>query len=188
MHIKVFTGASGDFVLYEDDNETCAYEKGSCVKTSMSYREEKEEVVFEIRRPKGALGADSSKENVSRGFCGNEGYCKGADKGRIHGKEVQAVVSYNRKLQAVEVCVGEVSIEQEVRVVFTGGAAESGKSGGRAVLCISGSGGNRSFVEKDRIYNLVKNKKPAAEILAELLAQGTDRELYGVIAELLRKS
>ena len=31
LHIKVFTGASGDFVLYEDDNETCAYEKGSCV-------------------------------------------------------------------------------------------------------------------------------------------------------------
>ena len=143
LHIKVFTGASGDFVLYEDDNETCAYEKGSCVKTFMSRRKEKEEVVFEIRRPKGALELIPQRRTYRVDFVGMKGYCKGADKGLYRWKKSSGSGSYNRKLQAVEVCVGEVSIKQEVRVVFTGELERAGKSGGRAVLCISGSGGNQ---------------------------------------------
>ncbi|WP_287973220.1 glycoside hydrolase family 31 protein [Blautia sp.] len=184
LHIKVFTGASGDFVLYEDDNETCAYEKGSCVKTSMSYREEKEEVVFEIRRPKGALELIPQRRTYRVDFVGMKDIAKEQIRVCIDGKEVQAVVSYNRKLQAVEVCVGEVSIEQEVRVVFTGELQRAENQVEERCFAFLDQA-EISFVEKDRIYNLVKNKKPAAEILAELLAQGTDRELYGVIAELL---
>ena len=39
LNIRVFPGADGSFRLYEDDNETCAYENGACVFTEMDYKE-----------------------------------------------------------------------------------------------------------------------------------------------------
>ena len=109
----------------------------------MSYREEKEEVVFEIGGPKGALELIPQRRTYRVDFVGMKDIAKEQIRVCIDGKEVQAVVSYNRKLQAVEVCVGEDIYKSRRLSYFTRGAAESGKSGGRAVLCISGSGGNQ---------------------------------------------
>ena len=47
LNIRVFPGADGSFRLYEDDNETCAYENGACVFTEMDYKE-KDQAVFTI--------------------------------------------------------------------------------------------------------------------------------------------
>ena len=38
LRIRMFAGADGSFVLYEDDNTTCDYEKGICVRTRMASR------------------------------------------------------------------------------------------------------------------------------------------------------
>ena len=38
LNIRVFPGADGSFRLYEDDNETCAYENGACVFTEWIIR------------------------------------------------------------------------------------------------------------------------------------------------------
>lgn len=40
MDIVVYTGADADFVLYEDDNETYAYEKGEYCETQFTWNEE----------------------------------------------------------------------------------------------------------------------------------------------------
>lgn len=54
LRLKVYAGADGNFELYEDDNETCAYEKGDCVKTVFSYIEQ-DIVEFVIESAKGNL-------------------------------------------------------------------------------------------------------------------------------------
>ena len=65
LNIRVFPGADGSFRLYEDDNETCAYENGACVFTEMDYKE-KDQGVFHSSRT-GKNRADPGKESLYRG-------------------------------------------------------------------------------------------------------------------------
>ena len=65
LNIRVFPGADGSFRLYEDDNETCAYENGACVFTEMDYKERIRECLPFIRTGKNR--ADPGKESLYRG-------------------------------------------------------------------------------------------------------------------------
>ena len=38
LPLKVYAGADGSFSLYEDDNETCDYEKGICAITEFEWK------------------------------------------------------------------------------------------------------------------------------------------------------
>lgn len=52
LWIRVYAGADGCFILYEDDNETCDYERNVCVKTRMTYAE-RERAVFTAEPARG---------------------------------------------------------------------------------------------------------------------------------------
>lgn len=51
IRVKVYAGADGSFTLYEDDNETCGYEKDDCVKTSFTYTETNSDAVEFVVKP-----------------------------------------------------------------------------------------------------------------------------------------
>ena len=102
----------------------------------------------------------------------------------IGGREVVPEVCYDTLKQAVEIKLQKVSVLQTVRIVFYGDVQQ--KKNEVTERCFQFlNQAEIDFIEKDRIYSLIKTEKPAAEILTELLAWGIDRELYGVLAEIL---
>ena len=68
LNIRVFPGADGSFRLYEDDNETCAYENGACVFTEMDYKE-KDQAVFTIHPAQGKTELIPAKRAYTVEFC-----------------------------------------------------------------------------------------------------------------------
>ena len=66
LNIRVFPGADGSFRLYEDDNETCAYENGACVFTEMDYKE-KDQGVFTIHPAQGKTELIPAKRTYTVG-------------------------------------------------------------------------------------------------------------------------
>lgn len=49
LTLKVYAGADGSFSLYEDDNETCDYEKGICAITEFEWKWDGEQRLQFIR-------------------------------------------------------------------------------------------------------------------------------------------
>lgn len=64
LRVKVYAGADGKFELYEDDNETCTYEDGECVKTEFSYKES-EDIEFRIMPAKGNISLIPSERSYT---------------------------------------------------------------------------------------------------------------------------
>ena len=47
LQIRIFTGADGEFVLYEDDGVSLAYEKDICTRTTFTWDDSKREATME---------------------------------------------------------------------------------------------------------------------------------------------
>ena len=78
LNIRVFPGADGSFRLYEDDNETCAYENGACVFTEMDYKEKdqgirKEDIVRIVTTGYGRAYIDSGDDSITEITCHAKG-------------------------------------------------------------------------------------------------------------------
>lgn len=68
LEIRVYAGADGGFTLYEDDNESCAYQRNVCVKTAMDFDWAKG--IFRIHAPEGALSLIPEKRTWIVRFMG----------------------------------------------------------------------------------------------------------------------
>lgn len=184
LYLKVFSGDEGDFILYEDDNESCDYERDICVKTVIKYREKEKEISLEIQKAEGKIQLIPEKRDYRIAFTGLKSLAAECVKVFIGGREVVPEVCYDTLKQAVEIKLQKVSVLQTVRIVFHGDVQQ--KKNRVTERCFQFlNQAEIDFIEKDRIYSLIKTEKPAAEILTELLAWGIDRELYGVLAEIL---
>ena len=102
LKIKVFPGADGNFRLYEDDNETCAYENGACVFTEMDYKE-KDQAVFTIHPAQGKTELIPAKRAYTVEFCNFAKTGTDTVKVLVNGAETEAAVKYEEKLQ--KICV-----------------------------------------------------------------------------------
>ena len=107
LNIRVFPGADGSFRLYEDDNETCAYENGACVFTEMDYKEkdykEKDQAVFTIHPAQGKTELIPAKRAYTVEFCNFAKTGTDTVKVLVNGAETEAAVKYEEKLQ--KICV-----------------------------------------------------------------------------------
>ena len=102
LNIRVFPGADGSFRLYEDDNETCAYENGACVFTEMDYKE-KDQGVFTIHPAQGKTELIPAKRAYTVEFCNFAKTGTDTVKVLVNGAETEAAVKYEEKLQ--KICV-----------------------------------------------------------------------------------
>ena len=114
LKIKVFPGADGNFRLYEDDNETCAYENGACVFTEMDYKE-KDQAVFTIHPAQGKTELIPAKRAYTVEFCNFAKTGTDTVKVLVNGAETEAAVKYEEKLQ--KICV-EVEADTAAEVGF----------------------------------------------------------------------
>lgn len=184
LHVFVFAGADGSFELYEDDNETCAYESGTCVTTNMTYKEG-EKNTFTIMPAKGELSLIPEKRSY---LVELTGYKKSAVAFvRVFTGEhaLQPVnVSYDAKKQAVIVELPEISIQQTIRICVD--AAQVSVQNEVAKRCFDFL--NQAEIEfylKDMLYQLIRKEKDRTVLLSKLAAMEIQEDLYKALAELL---
>ncbi|HIX30086.1 MAG TPA: glycoside hydrolase family 31 protein, partial [Candidatus Blautia stercoravium] len=118
LYLKVFAGAEGDFILYEDDNESCDYERDICVKTVIKYREKQKEISLEIQKAEGKLQLIPENRDYRIAFTGLKSSAAECVKVFIGGIETAPEVCYDTLKQAVEIKLQKVSVLQTVRIVF----------------------------------------------------------------------
>ena len=78
--------------LYEDDNETCAYENGACVFTEMDYKEKDQASVYHSSCT-GKNRADPGKEVYTVEFCNFAKTSTDTVKVLVNGAETEAAVT-----------------------------------------------------------------------------------------------
>ena len=123
LNIRVFPGADGSFRLYEDDNETCAYENGACVFTEMDYKE-KDQGVFTIHPAQGKTELIPAKRAYTVEFCNFAKTGTDTVKVLVNGAETEAAVKYEEKLQKICVEV-EADTAAEVQIILAGEVADN---------------------------------------------------------------
>ena len=180
LKIKVFPGADGNFRLYEDDNETCAYENGACVFTEMDYKE-KDQAVFTIHPAQGKTELIPAKRAYTVEFCNFAKTGTDTVKVLVNGAETEAAVKYEEKLQ--KICV-EVAADTaaEVQIILAGEVADN-RTKERVFDFLNQA--EIGFVLKDRLYQLITAGKKLPVLLSELQSMELDKDLYGALMEIL---
>ena len=181
LDIKVFPEADGAFALYEDDNETCDYEKGKCVITNMNYSSSEDSFVIEPAAGDLSLIPDSRTYIVE--FCSRTKESASNVKVNIDGKDVWAKISYDKN--AEKLCV-TVNAKTTSRICITISGNTAAKKNNIEKRCFDFlNQAEIDFVQKDAIYNKVIAGKKRHILLSELKAMELDDDLYGAIAEII---
>ena len=184
LRIRVFAGADGRFELYEDDNETCEYEAGTCVITEMRYSEGTENV-FMILPAKGELSLIPERRSFTIHLTGYE---KAAVQSvRVYVGDTSVTpehISYDEKTKAVIVEVMQTAVQQMAKICI---ASECrAKQNAVQERCFEFlNQAEISFCLKDEVYDLIKTEKDVSVLAGELHAMGLDENLYGALMELL---
>ena len=180
LNIRVFPGADGSFRLYEDDNETCAYENGACVFTEMDYKE-KDQGVFTIHPAQGKTELIPAKRAYTVEFCNFAKTGTDTVKVLVNGAETEAAVKYEEKLQKICVEV-EADTAAEVQIILAGEVADN-QTKERVFDFLNQA--EIGFVLKDRLYQLITAGKKLPVLLSELQSMELDKDLYGALMEIL---
>lgn len=186
LNVKVFPGACGRFSLYEDDNETCAYEDEICVTTDFDYKECEEagKAVFTISPAQGHLELIPEKRSYEVELWSCKETVLDSVEVCVDGEKVEASVRYEKDQQRLYVSVPETAVTKEIRI----SVAEDAIADENLVEKYCFDFLNQAeigFVEKDRIYQLILSGKKVPIMLSELKAMGLEDDLYGVLMEML---
>lgn len=182
--IRVFAGADGKFELYEDDNETCAYEEGRCVITEMLYKEG-EENVFTIKPVQGELSLIPENRAYTIELTGYQEAACDSIQVLVDGVETAgARISYDEKRQAVIVALPKVNATQQIMITADAQYEACENQVEKSCFDFLNQAEIR-FNQKDELYQLIRKEKNTAVLITELNAMGLDPDLYGALLELV---
>lgn len=192
LAVKIYAGAKGSFCLYEDDNETCDYEKGICVSTRMEYQEHREDnqAVFTICPAEGSLDLIPQKRSWTLEFAGYER--KAADSLQVlaDGQQIPVSVCYDSRFQSVIAELPAIPVNRKIQAFLD--IDIQAKENHQAEACFEFlNQAEIAFPLKDELYRLITGggqgirteRIPA--LLGELAAMELDKDLYGALAEIL---
>lgn len=182
LRIKVFAGAYGSFLLYEDDNETCAYETGSCAFIRMEYSEQ-ENAVFTIFPVEGDASLIPEKRSYVIELVGwqamKEAVCATAD-----GTEIRVKTEYNSKKQTLHVQIPETDVKEMIQVrLSTEYISRENQVIERCFDFLNQA--EIEFVLKDTLYSLLQREKRIPVLMAEMNAMELEKDLYGAVMEIV---
>lgn len=186
LNVKVFPGACGRFSLYEDDNETCAYEKDVCVVTDLEYAEgvEGHKVVFTISPAKGHLELIPQKRSYEVELWSCKEMALDSVEVCVDGEKVDVSVRYEKDQQRLYVSMPEIEVTKEIRVTVSMDAITDENLVEKYCFDFLNQA-EIGFAEKDRIYQLILSGKKVPIVLSELKAMGLEDDLYGALVEML---
>ena len=183
LRIHVYAGADGRFDLYEDDNETCAYEENKCVITEMTYTEGAENV-FTIKASAGDLTLIPEKRQYTVELTGYQKEAVNSVRLTVDGNSLEAEeISYDSKKQAVIVSVPSVSVKQSVKIIIDAQyMACENRTEERCFEFL-----NQAEIEfglKDALYEVAQREKEVSVLTAELNSMDLCKDLYGALLEI----
>ena len=181
LQLKVIPGACGAFELYEDDNETCAYENGECVKTLYTY-EESEDLEFIIHEARGNLSLIPENRSYKIEFYGMRPILANQVKVMVGNTELNTEISYNEKKQSLVIQIPETEVTKEIRICLD----KSLRTKENRVLERCFDFLNQAeirFFQKDEIYNLLLREKRVPVLLTQLQKMEIGEKLLGIIME-----
>ncbi len=182
LHLMVYAGQNGEFELYEDDNVSCAYEERICCTTKMVYCED-EKPIFTIYPSAGNRDLIPQKRSYTVEMTGFENSGETVVV-RKNGVGTDAQISYDRWKKAIVVEIPETETDAMIEVSLEHTA--SGARNDVVERCFDFlNQAEIEFVQKDRLYELIRSERPAAGILSELFAMDISRDLRGVLVEIL---
>ena len=183
LHLKVYAGSNGRFELYEDDNDTCAYETDDCVKTAFTYTET-DQVEFKIAAAKGNFSLIPEKRSYIVELTGFVKDYKDFISVTNEEEEVEVALFYNDKTQAIIVQIPETSVSSDITITIK-----------KAPLLIKNNVLEKcfdflnqaeiKFVLKDEIFGVLKKETRLPVVLAQLQSMNLDEKLFCVLTEIL---
>lgn len=184
--IYAYAGADGAFTLYEDDNETCAYQQGICVKTLITYQE-KAEAVLTINEAQGECSLIPEKRKFTVEIAGFLKEAAEQARVSIDGKFLaneEYMVEYNQKKKAVRISLKETAVTKKIQV-FLPNSLQTQENPLMQLVFDFLNQAEIEFDKKDEIYRLVQTETRIPVLLAQLNAKNLDKNLYGVLLEIL---
>jgi alpha-glucosidase (family GH31 glycosyl hydrolase) len=180
MTIQVFAGANGQFAMYEDDNETCAYMKGVSAVTEFIWNWEDGQS-FRILPVQGERSLLPEKRTFTLEFVG-------VTDAKVHvtvgGSTVAAAGSYDRKERTLRVTVPDVDGTQEVCVTFDRPLQLAANPVEEELFTLLANA-EIEYLAKRRLYDLAAGGRDAGSIIGALQGLGIDADLTSAISEII---
>lgn len=176
LTVKVFAGQNGEFTLYEDDNESCAYENNICCTTKMTYTED-EDAVFTIHSAVGNTELIPSKRSYNIELTG---FANTDDLSVNH----SFTKTYNSNKNAICISVRDVKIDKEIVItVNTKYKSFDNKVIERCFDFLNQA--EIGYVLKDRLFKVISKQTNVLNILSELNGMDIEKHIYSVLVEIL---
>lgn len=174
LNIRVYPGADGSFVLYEDDNETNAYLRGDSAATEM--RLDWKQGTFTIFPPSGNTRHIPKRRTFTVQFfavedCGVKASVDGT------------VKSYEKETGCLTVALPETASAEKLQITLLSPALHENMVKEQIFDLLNR--GEIPFMVKDEIYAVIQKKITAAAKLAQLQAMKLEDGLMGALAEIL---
>lgn len=179
LHLHVFLGAQGEFVLYEDDGETVDYEDNICVRTRMVL----ENGVFRICAAIGHTELLPSSRRYLVELIG----CSASPKNvtvTADGIPVQAKIECIPQGPTMTISVEAVPVTSELMIQFGPDTAHPHNESQQEIFDFLNQA-EIAFSCKDRVFHAVQTQETISLLLSELNAMQLDPDLFGALTELL---
>ena len=183
LRLKVYAGDSGSFTLYEDDNETCAYENGDCVKTTYTYTET-DTAEFVIGAAQGNLSLIPEKRSYTVELMGFKDASADQITVTVDGKAICAAVSYDTCRQAMIVQIPAMDVTKEICVDADMQLRQTENQVEKRCFDFLNQA-EIGFALKDKLYGVIQSEKRVPALLGNLHAMNLEENLLGVLTEII---
>lgn len=183
LRLKVYAGENGSFELYEDDNETCAYETGDCVKTTFSYTETGI-AEFVIGAAKGNLSLIPKERSYVVELTGYKKAAPDQIEVLADGQPITAEVSYDEQKMAVVVKVPSTNVEKEIVIRLSMELRQEENLIEKKCFDFLNQA-EIDFLLKDRIIALIQNEHRVPILVSRLQSMGLEEKLLSVLVEFI---
>lgn len=179
LEIRVYAGADGNFVLYEDDNISRAYEKNICAKTRMSFQWEESRFLLEAAVGKKELLPEKRTYTIS--FMGVK---ENVPQVISEGKEVEVSVTYEKMKGMLTIEVPQISAEEPLTVTFKQPLELNDNHELERIHHIL-TFAQTDVIPKELTYQVLQKYQNVGKILREIKMTGLDTDVAAAIEEIL---
>ncbi len=183
LSVQVFTGASGRFTLYEDDNQTCDYLLEKKVETIFEYEEKENVAILKVNavNNKECYIPDTRKYHIE--FIGITYGANTQIQVRNRGEEKSAEVIMNHKDNVMRIVVKDVSVQETLEIQINNYIVKNNPV--EQMIFDFLNQAEIEFGMKEKIYDIVLKNEDVGQALSELCSLNMSKELLGVCVEIL---
>lgn len=177
LHIYVYTGADGSFILYEDDNITTGYQKEKCVRTSYKWHEE--DGCFCICSAEGETSLIPGKRDYIITFCGIKD-AQVTGKRKADGSEVEF---HTEKKENISVVMENISVNEEIILNLRKRIHNKNEIAERCFQIL-----NRAEIGydlKEDVFRQIETHTDQSLLLNSLQAMKLNQDLYSALSEII---